>query len=186
MMSFMNLVEAHNLFSLTKGRNVHLREIRKGLDYIFEYLAMDIHEHPLANLGLFTDGKSLIVEHIGTYINASRRGQFEIEKVIDAYLERIEFDVSKLPVSIYPFHVETNADRKAAIHEQLKSQPKAISINPRISFGRPVLTGTGIPTEILFTRFKSGDSWTDLAEDYGRQVEEIEAAIRYETVRRAA
>lgn len=186
LMSFVNLVEAQILFSLTKGQLVHLREIRKGLDYILEELSLDVNEHPLANMRLYTDGRGLIVEQLGIYINASKRGQLEIEKVIDIFLQRVDFDADALPVSIYPFSHKIQKKKNVPLHEQLIRQPKPICINPRISFGRPVMAGTGIPTEIVYNRFQSGDELEDLAEDYGRKISEIGAAICYESVRRAA
>jgi uncharacterized protein (DUF433 family) len=49
-----------------------------------------------------------------------------------------------------------------------------------VSFGRPVLAGTGIPTAVIAERYKAGESMDDLADDYGRRRLEIEEAIRCE------
>jgi len=62
----------------------------------------------------------------------------------------------------------------------VSDQPSIVVVNPSISFGRPVLEGTGVVTSILAERYKAGDSLDALAEDYGRPKEEIEEAIRYE------
>ena len=58
--------------------------------------------------------------------------------------------------------------------------------DPRVSFGRPVLRGQGVPTAVLADRFKGGDTLQELAGDYGVSTEEIEEAIRCEFDRRAA
>jgi uncharacterized protein (DUF433 family) len=58
-------------------------------------------------------------------------------------------------------------------------------IDPRLSFGRPVLTKAAVPTEIIFDRFQAGDSLEDMAKDYGVGEKEIEEALRFEQ-RRAA
>ena len=50
----------------------------------------------------------------------------------------------------------------------------------QISYGRPVLVGTGIPMALLAEPYKAGESIDELAEDYGRQRKEIEEAIRCE------
>ena len=55
-------------------------------------------------------------------------------------------------------------------------EPFAVVVDPAVSFGRPVLEGTGIPTEILAQRYKAGDSYEQLVEDYRRPKEEIEKA----------
>jgi uncharacterized protein (DUF433 family) len=59
-------------------------------------------------------------------------------------------------------------------------------IDPRISFGRPVLAGTGIPTAVIAERYKAGESMDDLADDYGCQRFEIEEAVRCELALEAA
>jgi uncharacterized protein (DUF433 family) len=43
-----------------------------------------------------------------------------------------------------------------------------------------VISGTGIPTRIIFERYAAGESIQDLADDYGRPRLEIEDAIRCE------
>jgi len=42
-----------------------------------------------------------------------------------------------------------------------------VVIDPHVSFGRPVLAGTGIPTAVLAEQFKTGDPVLVLAKDYG-------------------
>jgi uncharacterized protein (DUF433 family) len=61
-----------------------------------------------------------------------------------------------------------------------------VVIDPRISFGRPVLAGSGIPTAVIADRYKAGESVDELADDYGRKRLEIEEAIRCELAERAA
>lgn len=59
-------------------------------------------------------------------------------------------------------------------------EPKNIVIDPFISFGRAVIAGTGVTTELVAERFKAGESAGDLADDYGCDLEKIEEAIRCE------
>ena len=88
-------------------------------------------------------------------------------------------DVSGIPVKLYPF------TRKRSSHDG-KEEPKAIVIDPHVSFGRLVLAGTGIPTAVVAERYKAGESVDDLADDYGRKRLEIEEAIRCELALEAA
>ncbi len=53
-------------------------------------------------------------------------------------------------------------------------------IDPALSAGLPVITGTGLATEVIAERYKAGESASDLAKDYGRKEAEIEEAIRCE------
>ena len=63
---------------------------------------------------------------------------------------------------------------------------KAVEIDPRLSFGRPVLVGTGIPTAVIAERYKAGETIAELAEDYHRTSTEIEEALRCELKRTSA
>jgi uncharacterized protein (DUF433 family) len=62
----------------------------------------------------------------------------------------------------------------------------SVVIDPRVQFGRPCLTGTGIPTAELIQRFKAGEDLSSLADDFGRDVSDVVEAIRYETDLQAA
>ena len=61
-----------------------------------------------------------------------------------------------------------------------KKQGANVVIDPRLSFGRPVLDGLGVRTSILAERFKAGDSIDELAREYGAAPEAIQNALRCE------
>jgi uncharacterized protein (DUF433 family) len=119
-----------------------------------------------------TDGQSLFAEEFGEVVNLSDGGQIEMKKLLGAYLKRIERERSGMPRRLFPF-AAAGADAK-------DDSPKPVVIDPRIQFGTPCIVGTGIPTAIIAERFEAGDSIEQLAEDYERSPQEIEAAIRYE------
>ena len=48
--------------------------------------------------------------------------------------------------------------------------------------GRPVIAGTGLATQVIFERYKAGESVRELAYDYERSDAEIEEAIRCEAL----
>lgn len=166
LLSFMNVVEAHVLNAI-RGYNVPIRTIREALDYVQQVIPS---KHPLADQNFETDGKDLFLRELGGLINASRRGQYAMEQVVDIYLRRIQRDSVGFPRRLYPFLA--NADSNA---------PRLIMIDPFISFGRPVIAGTGISTAIISERREAGETVTELAIDYGRTEEEINAAILYES-----
>jgi uncharacterized protein (DUF433 family) len=59
-------------------------------------------------------------------------------------------------------------------------------MDPYVSFGRPVLAGTGITTAIIAERYKAGESIEELARDYDRVPHDIQEAIRCELDAKAA
>jgi uncharacterized protein (DUF433 family) len=58
--------------------------------------------------------------------------------------------------------------------------PRVVVIDPKVSFGKPVIFGTRIPTRAVYDRWAAGDSVGDLAQDFARPPLEIEEAIRCE------
>jgi uncharacterized protein (DUF433 family) len=59
-------------------------------------------------------------------------------------------------------------------------EPKLVLIDPRISFGKPILVGVGVPTSVVADRFDAGETTAELADDYGCEEAEIQKAIQYE------
>ena len=53
-------------------------------------------------------------------------------------------------------------------------------MNPAVSYGLPVIAGTGIPVSSIYERYRAGDSVADLARDFRLEISEIEEAIRCE------
>ncbi len=166
LLSFYNLVEVHILGTITKEYKVKLQEVRSAIDYLHKTFRKP---HPLLKHEFETDGSSLFIEHLGQLINISKDGQQGMRELLDAALKRIEWDSEGLPQKLFPF-----------THTEIAESPKIIVIQPGLAFGRPVIAGSGIPTEIIAERYKAGDSVKDLASDYERQEEEIEEAIRCE------
>ena len=57
---------------------------------------------------------------------------------------------------------------------------KPIVIDPRISFGRPTVAGSGVSTGALVDRIDAGEHVETLARDYGLEIAQIEDAVLYE------
>ncbi len=168
LLSFTNLVEAHVLAAIRRKHGVTLPNVRSAIDHLRSQYDID---HPLANARFKTDGLSLFIEVLDQLVNVSMRGQTAIREIMEAHLERIEHDKTGLAAKLFPFTRYGAAD---------VPQPRTVMIDPRIAFGRPVLTGTGIPTAVLADRYKAGESMGDLAADYECKRDLIEEAIRCE------
>ena len=166
LLSFRNLIELHVLSAIRRKHRVSLQAARKAVRYLRGELES---QHPLSDGEMMTDGKNLFVERYGQLINASQEGQMAMRDLLDAHLQRIDRDDRGAPVRLFPF-----------TRPQLDS-PRAVVIDPRVQFGRPCISGTGVPTLIIFERFQAGEALTLLAEDYGRDVGDLEEAVRYES-----
>lgn len=116
----------------------------------------------------------MFAERYGGMINASREGQQAMKEIISVYLKRIERDTKGLPVKLYPF---TRDSESGAVP---KTDPRMVVMMPTVSFGRPVVTGTGIPVSAIYERYKAGDSVAEIAQDFRLETGAVEEAIRCE------
>jgi uncharacterized protein (DUF433 family)/DNA-binding transcriptional MerR regulator len=165
-LSFNNLAEAHILKAMRKVHGLSLQRIRKALA---ELAQRHTSAHPLLEKEFETDGVSLCVREEDAVINLSKKSQQEFKEFVALYLHRIQRDDAGRVARLYPFVV---ADREG--------EPRHISISPNVSFGKPVLAGTGISTSVIVGRFNARDSVEDLAREYGVPSAVLEDAIRWE------
>lgn len=175
LLSFNNLIEAHVLSAIRREHSVPMPKVRKALDFLSRRYES---QNPLSEHDFETDGIDLFVEKYGELINVTRGGQIAMRDILQLYLTRIERDENGLASQLFPF-------TRVPI-ETIKENPKIIAINPRIAFGKPVISGTGIPTAIIAERYKTGESISEIAGDYGRDFNEVEEAIRCEFELQAA
>lgn len=169
--SFTNLVEAHVLRSIRKIHGVRLDKIRSALDYLDKQLQMP---HPLARVEFQTDGVNLFVESIGRLVSVSENGQLAIKAVLQNLLTRVEWNEAGIAARLFP----TTHAGPASSHVE----PRNVSIDPQVSFGRPVVVGTGIPTIAIAERYEAGEFPESIADDLGCEVAQIHDAIRFELV----
>src|SRR5438094_4650457 len=165
-LSFINLIEAHVLAASRRKHRIDMPRVRRTIGFLKQAFGS---KHPLADHKFETNGVDLFVEHLGEFISASEGGQIAVRDLLKAHLRRIERDNKGFPLRLYPF---TRVDET--------DQPKNIVIDPFISFGKAVITGTGVSTDIVAERFQAGESADELAHDYGCDREKIEEAIRCE------
>lgn len=174
LLSFVNLCELHLLAVIRRHHRVQLPQVRAAVEYMRESLGED---RPLASGQFRTNGIDLFVEHAGELLNVSKQGQRALREDFERALERVEFsqDGSR-PIRLFPF---TRPPLAGA------AQPKTVLVDPALSFGRPVLTGAFVRTEVIEGRFQAGDSIAEMAHDYDVSAGHIEEALRFEQ-RRAA
>ncbi len=193
LLSFYNLVEIHVLSGIRRIYNIQFRKVRDTLKYLEEQSKKEqskVDKHPLATQNFWTDKFDLFIKSpIGNYICASLHGQQVIKEVVDQYLHRIERDnLDFSPFRLYPFlsEIKFNTENSKNSLRDLEAQPKNIVIDPLISFGRPTLTGTGVPTNVIAGRFRAGENVKNLAKDYDIEETQIQEALSYEGITRKA
>ena len=126
-------------------------------------------EFPLLQRDFHTDGLDVLIRESDSIINLSRSSQRAIRDIVDVYSRRIE--IERHMAKLYPF-----------VTEETLNEPRDVVISPSLSFGRPVIAGTGISTEVIAGRFNARESIGDLAAEYGLTLEKVEEAIRWELI----
>ncbi len=164
MLSFGNLIELFVLSSMRRAHRVPLKNIREAIQRTRDTFRT---EHPMSDLDLLTDKTDVFIETFGEYLNLSRGGQIEMKAELADCLLKIEKDASGIPRKLYPRGVQVR-----------------IAIDPRINFGRPSIVGAGIPTEVVYERFSSGEDFDFLATDYRCDKSLIQQAVEYESLAR--
>jgi len=165
-LSFNNLVEAHVLRALRTDHRVSMQSVRKALDYAEREFDID---RLLIRHDLLTAAGDLFLDRYGQLISLPLSGQLAVKRLLQGYLKRIDRGADGLPVKLYPI-----------LPDQGVQGAQLIVIDPRISFGRPVLAKRGISTAILIDRLDAGETVPEIAVDYDLDEREIEEAIVYE------
>lgn len=163
-LSFLNLIECHVLASMRKLYDLKLPKVRSGIKKLGE---SDPDPHPLIHKAFLTNRKDLFVEEFGKIVNISQYGQLGMD-FSRIHSERVEVRPNRM-FRFFPFFQQPSP-----------SEPRMIEINPMIGFGKPVISGTGISTAIISSRFNARESTPDLAAEYGCSIQQIEEAIRWE------
>jgi uncharacterized protein (DUF433 family) len=171
-LSFRNTIELHVLAAMRRKHKIEMGAVRRAIVYLSKRLGIS---HPLADQQMLTDGTDLFIDRLGKIVNISRAGQLEMRDLIAVYLARIDRDKAGLPIKLFPFTRNT-----------VENSPRLIALDPRIQFGRPCITGTGIPTSIIAERYRAGESIEALVEDYGQTSTSIQEALRFEFAATAA
>lgn len=169
--SFTNLVEAHVLRSIRKVHGVRLDKVRSALDYLDQQFQIP---HPLARVEFQTDGVNLFVESVGRLVNVSQSGQLAMKTVLKNLLARVEWNEQGFATRLFPSTREDDATSTV--------EARTIAIDPGVSFGRPVITGTGIPTLAIAERYEAGESPESIADDLNCTPSQIHDAIRFELI----
>jgi uncharacterized protein (DUF433 family) len=166
LLSFLNLIEAHVLHALRTDHVVPVKAVRSALAYAEKALRID---RLLLRPELCTDAGRLFLDRYGELIELSASGQLAMRRVFSEHLKRIAWDDSRFPVRLTPF-----------LPQAVQGEDRAIAIDPRIAFGRPVMVNKGVSTATIAERIDAGEQPDNVAADYDLRPEEVEEAVLYE------
>src|SRR4051794_35492953 len=142
LLSFSNLMEAHILRALRVEEDVSMARFRIARAVAEKECQI---ERLLLSPQLLTTGGEILLEEYGKLINLGRSGQLALRHVFEAYLKRVDWS-ARGPEQFFPGFVNV-------IALPAEEVPRLIVINPRVSFGKPVLASNrGIRVSAIVSR----------------------------------
>jgi len=165
-LSYLQLVEVAFVAALRKI-GVKLEDIRNAHDYMAQKLSA---EYPFAQHRFKTDGQDILMELPQFVKGASKQklvvvnrgGQTGWAEVLKTKFE--EFDYLN----------------DLAIRWKPAGKSSHIEIDPRISFGAPIVDG--IPTWAIKGRWDAGESLEDIADDFSLKPSLVKEALQFEGI----
>ena len=163
-LSFSRLVEVYVLRAIHNVYKASYEEMSK----IFEKYLLLHSEFKTDCVGLLDEMRN---NHSGC---RDMNDYSDAAKMMEACLDRIEYDKKGIAERLYPFLRPTEVGCWGDMQ-----QSKFISIDPKIAFGNPMLVGTGIPIFALRDRYKGGDTVDELARDFNCDVGMVKEVVNF-------
>ncbi|HUP62181.1 MAG TPA: DUF433 domain-containing protein [Thermoanaerobaculia bacterium] len=175
-LSFFNLIEANVVAELRREHKVPMRRVRTALEFLAENVPVP---HPLVEKELLvTPNQRVYIVHEGKRIDISAGGQWPLDAVVRNLLRRVH----RGRHGILAFFPRVRPPKQNSLPEE---EYAPVVVDPEVCFGRPLIAGTAIPTDVVADRYLGGDSIKKMSEDYDLSEEQIEAALRFERLLKA-
>ena len=170
-LSFFNLIEANVIAELRRDHQVSMNRVRKALAFLAENVPV---AHPLVEKEiLITPKQRVYIVHKGKRTDISAGGQWPLDAVVRNLLRRVHRGSHGI-LTFYPRVVQPKG------HRIPEEDYAPVVVDPEVCFGRPLIAGTAIPTDVVADRYRGGESVRKMAEDYNLSRAQIEAALRFE------
>jgi len=121
------------------------------------------HEYPFATMEFWTvPPTDILIKEGGILLSASRYLQVAMDFFAEYIVphHNLTFDIFNLSAAWRPYN--------------------NVLLDPQIQYGEPCIEGTRVPTQVLYSFYKAGDSIDKLSYFYGIQPTRIKDAIAWE------
>ncbi|MCC6381642.1 MAG: DUF433 domain-containing protein [Dehalococcoidia bacterium] len=162
--SFLDLID---IFAIARLREIGftVQRIRQIVVAARERFGVD---HPFSSLEFKADGRQAFIHREGIlHPLLGNRAQPAWDDLLGPFLETLDY----------------RGDR--AYRWWPLGRDKPIVIDPEYGFGLPVISGSGVRTETIRERVEVGDSYDQVAYDFGVSRDQVESAVRFELQRAA-
>ncbi|MBK9097540.1 MAG: DUF433 domain-containing protein [bacterium] len=156
--NFYVLIELFTFFQLQE-KGVNTKTILKARSSISKELGV---EYPFASSQLLTDGKRIWYEFKDDLVSADGSSQTNFVRIIKSFAEKIEFREDDLAKRFWPAGKENS-----------------IIVDPHHQFGQPIIRGTNVNAEALFSMYRSGEPIEAIGILYDLSQKEVNDAIEF-------
>lgn len=156
--NFLTLIEMY-VFYMLKEKGIKTRKIMEAHSVMANFLDTP---HPFAKEDIYVNEKSLLFGNEDHLITADKRLQTVIVQVLKPFISKIQFNEDKMAKKFYPL-----------------GKKKTIVVNPENQFGQPVIDGTNILTQTIYTLSNAGESYKSIAKLYDLNLKQVKDAIDF-------
>jgi uncharacterized protein (DUF433 family) len=125
------------------------------------------HSHPFCTNRFATDGQTIFMEFQERNDEVTlwdmRDVQRVFERIIRPFLKNIEFDGARVPLRWWP-----------------RGKSHQVALDPRRSFGQPIIFREGIPTQVLARSVRANDSLREVARWFEINSTSVREAVDFE------
>jgi uncharacterized protein (DUF433 family) len=125
------------------------------------------HAHPFCTNQFATDGQTIFMEERGKHDEVALWDMRDLQRVFDRiirpFLKNVEFDSGQLPRRWWP-----------------RGKDHLVALDPRRSFGQPIVFQEGIPTQILARSVRANGSLEEVARWFEINFVSVRKAVEFE------
>lgn len=125
------------------------------------------HSHPFCTNRFATDGQTIFMEFQEKNKEVTLWDMRDVQRVFDRiirpFLKDIEFDNAKVPFRWWP-----------------RGKNHQVALDPRRSFGQPIIFREGIPTQVLARSVRANDSVEEVARWFEINSKSVREAVDFE------
>lgn len=173
-LSYLQLIEASFVASYRK-LGVSLPHLREALARLSK---MSETEYPFAWRFVQVAGAHFL-EDLHRFIRQKEEGA----KLKWGVIDRVGWEATGIwPKVIWQRFDQFEYEYEVALRWFPRGKAKPIVIDPRISFGAPIVLSTGVATWVIKERYQAGETLEELEEDFGIGRNDLLLALEFEGV----
>lgn len=161
---FVAVIEAYVLRTLREELRLKKSTVREAAAAIRREFKTP---YGLATKKVVTDGVDIFIEHAGSDLARAVDGQVPIREIIEGDLKYITWDAT--------------GEAPARLRLRQYSDIAPVIIDPRFSWGPPIVESNRVPVEAVVNLWQAGESIHVVANEYGLTDEQVEEICRTAT-----